>query len=144
MIIIKVYSLQDVNVTLYHPAVGIFSGTGTGLDSIVIDYAQDRSAVDVAADGKAIMNKIITKNGSVILDIQQTSDFNDWLLRWYNYIDVASPTQWALLTVTVNSTNLNQFTILTGVAPLKAGQRPYKSQAQKVVWTLLALNIDES
>lgn len=139
----QTYSMQDVNVTISHPAVGVWSGNGTGLDSIVIDYAQDNTTHDVAGDGTVMVNKIITSNGSIVLDIQQTGDFNAWLLRWFNYIKVAPPSQWALASVTVSSNNLGQVTYCSGVAPLKAGQRPYKSQGQKVAWTLLAQNVVE-
>lgn len=139
----QVYSFQDVNVSMYHPAVGVWNGNGTGLDSIVIDYAQDNTTHDVAADGTVMVNKILTQNGTIIFDIQQTGDFNAWLLKWYNYIKVAPPSQWALATITVSSNNLNQTTQLAGVSPLKAGQRPYKSQGQKVSWTLLAQIVNE-
>lgn len=138
-----VYSFQDVNLTISHPAVGSWSGNGTGLDSIVIDYAQDVSSQDVASDGTTITNKIITHNGTIVLDIQQTGDFNNWLIKWYNYLKTAAPSEWALTTVTINSNNLNQMTQAAGVSPLKAGQRPYKSQAQKVTWTLMAQIIVE-
>ena len=140
----KTYSFQDVNVTISHPSVGVFSANGTGLDSITIEYANDISSHDIAADGTVVTNKIITKNGSVVFDIQQTSEFHAWLLKWSNYIKIAQPSEFALATITINSINLNETTQLIGVTPQKLGQRPYKQQTQKVSWTLLAQEIDES
>jgi len=138
-----IYSFQDVNVAISQPNVGFINANGTGLDSVVIDYATDRSVQDVAADGSVITSKIIARNGTIILDIQQTSDLNAWLLRWFNYIDFADPSQWANTSINVRANSLNQTTALTGVSPTKPGQRPYKAQGQKVTWTLMAQQILE-
>lgn len=140
----KTYSFEDVTVSCNHPSVGAMTSTGAGVGSITIAMSGERTAHDVAADGITMVSKIISKNGTIAIAVQQTSEFHKWLLRWYNYIDTARASEWASMNVTIKSNNLGDETICTGVSPQKLADRPYSSQGARVTWTLMAAEISQS
>lgn len=138
------YSFEDVTVSCNHPSVGAWTSTGAGIGTISIAMSGERTAQDVAADGVTMVSKIIAKNGTIAISVQQTSEFHKQLLRWYNYIDTARASEWASMNVTIKSNNLNDETICTGVAPQKLPDRGYASQGAHVTWTLMAAEISQS
>lgn len=138
------YSFEDVTCSFQHKGVGAASSTGAGMGSIAIAMATDRTAHDVAADGHVMISKVAGKNGSITLTMQQTSELHKYLLRWYNYIDLANASEWAEMALTIKSNNLGESTVCTGVSPQKAADRPYQAQGQHVTWNLMAAEITES
>lgn len=140
----KTYSFEDVTVSFSHPSVGTASSTGAGLGTIAITKASDDTAHDVAADGTVMISKIAGKNGTIAINMQQTSDLNKWLLKWYNYVKQAATSEFASMNLTINSKNLNDSTVCTGVSPQKIADRPYQSQGQHVTWNLMCAEITES
>ncbi len=83
------YSFQDLSFSIEHPDVGTYTANGSGIGSITIDMATERTAHDVAADGTIMVSKIAGRNGTLVLEIQQTSDLNTWFRKWYNYLETA-------------------------------------------------------
>ncbi len=138
------YSFQDVTCSFQHPAVGAKSSTGAGIGTISIAMASDRTHHEAAADGKIMVSKLIARNGTIAITMQQTSELHKYLIKWYNYIDIAEPSQWALMTLTINSKNLGDTTSCTGVSPQKLADRPYQAQGQNITWNLMAAEITES
>lgn len=140
----KTYSFEDVTCSFQHPGVGAASSTGAGFGTISIAMANDKTAHDVAADGVVMISKIAGNNGSVSLTMQQTSELNKYLLRWYNYVNIANSSEFAKMTLRIKSGNLGDTTTCTGVSPQKIADRPYQSQGQHVTWNLMAAEITES
>ena len=140
----KTYSFEDVTVSFSHPSVGTASSTGAGMGTIGITKANDDTVHDVAADGAVMVSKIAGKNGAVAVTMQQVSDLNKWLLKYYNYVKQANASEWATMTITINSKNLGDSTTCTGVSPQKLADRPYQAQGQQVTWNLMAAEITES
>lgn len=140
----KTYSFEDVTVSFSHPSVGTASTVGAGLGSISIAMSTDRTAHDVAADGTVMISKVAGKNGTIAISAQQTSDLHKFLLKWYNYIDVAGASEWARMTVTIKSNNLGDSTVCTGVSPQKLADRPYQAQGQQITWNLMSAEITQS
>lgn len=138
------YSFEDVTCSFQHPNVGAAESTGAGLGSIAIAMTTDRTAHDTAADGKIMISKIPGKNGTISIAMQQTSELHKYLIKWYNYIDLANSSEWAKMTLTIKSNNLNDSTTCTGVSPQKLADRPYQAQGQQVTWTLMAAEITQS
>lgn len=138
------YSFEDVTCSLNHSAVGAASTTGAGMGSITVSMAGDRTAHDIAADGTVMISKLANKNGTIALAIQQTSELNKYLLRWYNYIDSAKASEWAGMNITIKSNNLGDITTCTGVSPQKLADRPYQAQGQQITWTLMCAEITQS
>lgn len=138
------YSFEDVTCSFAHTGVGAASSTGAGIGSISIAMANDKTVHDVAADGTVMISKIAGKNGTITITAQQTSELQKYLLRWYNYVDVANSSEFAKMTITIKSNNLGDVTTCTGVSPQKLADRPYQSQGQQVTWNLMAAEITEN
>jgi hypothetical protein len=135
------YSFEDVNVTFSHPQFGQFVANGAGIGSISTVMTNDRSAQDVAADGTVMVSKIIARNGTHALSVQQTSELNRWLTRLYNFLDVSATVQWARITVMIEAKNMGEKITSTGVSFQKLPDRPYQQQGQQITWNLMAANI---
>jgi hypothetical protein len=138
------YSFEDVTGSFTHPSVGSASTTGAGLGTIVISMAGDKTAHDKASDGTVMISKLAGKNGTIAVTMQQTSDLNKYLLKWYNYIDNADASEFALMNLMIKSKNLGDSTVCTGVTPQKLSDRPYQAQGQMITWNLMAAEITES
>lgn len=138
------YSFEDVTCSFQHPGVGAASSTGAGLGTISIAMAADKTVHEVAADGKVMISKIAGKNGNVAITMQQTSELHKYLLRWYNYVDIANSSEFAKMVLTIKSNNLGDVTTCTGVSPQKLADRPYQAQGQQVTWNLMAAEITQS
>lgn len=132
------YSFEDVSCVMHHNALGSQSTTGQGMGSITISRSNDNTVHDVASDGSVMISKINAKNGTLVIECQQTSKLNDYLTKWCNYVESASSSEWAGMTVTVTSKNMNQKTTCSYVSPQRPGERPYQAQGQRVTWTLMA------
>ncbi|BDR73331.1 hypothetical protein K144316041_20390 [Clostridium tetani] len=138
------YSFEDVTCSFQHQGVGAASSTGAGLGSISIAMANDKTAHDVAADGIVMISKMAGKNGTISITMQQVSELHKYLLRWYNYIDIANTSEFAKMVVSIKSNNLGDTTTCTGVSPQKLADRPYQAQGQQVTWNLMAAEITQS
>ncbi|MDU5080230.1 phage protein [uncultured Tissierella sp.] len=139
-----VYSFQDLNCSFTHPSVGQISMNGEGIGSITITRANDVTSHDVSADGSVMISKIKSKNGTVAISVQQSSPLNKWLDRLYNYLEVASSSEWAKASIILRHLTLGEGTVCTGVTFQKRADKPYQAQGQQVTWNLMAANIDDN
>lgn len=138
------YSFQDLNANFSHPSVGQISMNGEGIGSITITRANDVTAHDVSADGSVMISKIKSKNGTIAISVQQSSPLNKWLDRVYNYLEVASSSEWAKASIILRHLTLGEGTVCTGVSFQKRADKPYQAQGQQVTWNLMAANIDDN
>lgn len=137
------YSFAALNIVFSHPSVGQRVVAGEGIGTITITMTTDRSAQDVGADGAIMTSKILGRNGTAAIAIQQTSALDAWLLGWYNYVEQADASEWAQMTISARDTlNGRQFT-LSGVSPQKLPDRPYQAQGQLVTWTVMAQDVNQ-
>ena len=137
------YSFTDVTATLNFAGVIPITISGAGAGSIDTTMAGEKTAHDVAADGTVMISKVLGNNGSVALNIQQTSPTHKLLLLWYNYILGASSAQWAANTITIRNHAIGETIIATGVSPSKLPDKPYQAQGQKVTWNLMCADITQ-
>jgi hypothetical protein len=140
---ITTYSFMDVSVSISHPSVGKYSAVGEGIGSINISMANDRTAHDVSGDGSVMVSKIRARNGSIVFSIQQTSSFNRWLTKWYNFLEGAPTDVYADTSIVIRAPKMGELTTLKGVSPQKLPDKPYQVQGQNVSWTLLAADIQQ-
>ena len=139
---VKTYSFSDVSFSMHHPSIGSYSAIGEGIGDFTVSYANSRTAQDVAADGSVMTSKIKAKHGTVALNILQTSDMEDYLEKWWKYIEVADSSEYTLMTITIQSTTMGINIVCSGVAPEKPADKPFQAQGQRMSWTLMAENID--
>lgn len=138
------YSFEDVTCSFQHPGVGAASSTGQGLGSISVAMTTEKTTHDTAADGVVMVSKLAGKNGTISISLQQTSELHKYLVKWYNYIDIAKASEWAAMVLTIQSNYLGETTTCTGVSPQKLADRPYQAQGQHVTWNLMAAEITQS
>ncbi|MCL6442070.1 MAG: DUF3277 family protein [Alicyclobacillus sp.] len=144
MAVTTTYSFADVKLVISHPSVGRYVAEGAGLGSITVTMSTDRTAHDVAADGSIMVSKIAGNNGTIALQIQQTSGLNKWLLNLYNYLLTADTSEWAKIAVTVRSPSMGDMVNATGVSFQNRSELSLQAQGQQRTWNLMAANISET
>jgi hypothetical protein len=116
------YSFKDLSGAFIHPLVGSYplGGGNVGLGQIVSYIAGD--------------------NGSVSIEVQQTSDLHTFLLGWFNACktaaDAGNVTLWAAGALSVRNILDGSSHAMTGVSPGKVPDKTYASQGGKVTWVL--------
>lgn len=137
------YSFGDVTAVISHPDLGQYVLTGEGIGSISWNRTNDTTSHDVAADGVTMVSKIKAKNGTVAINVQQTSDADLWLIKWNNYLEGATADKWALTTITITNPVLKKTVTCTGVSPQKLADESYQQQGQQKTWNMMAKSIEE-
>lgn len=140
---VSTYSFDDVGVTISHPSVGQTVANGQGIGTINVTMATERTTHEIAADGSVMISKVKGRNGTVALAIQQTSPLNAWLMRWFNYLEVAPASEWAKTTIVIRSSVMQQTTVCNFVSPQKQADKPYQAQGQLITWNLMSADIQQ-
>lgn len=138
------YSFQDVVVTFSHPLVGQYTANGAGVGEISITMATDKTVHDVAADGNIMVSKVLGDNGTVAVQVQQTSSLQYWLMNAYNAIKTATSDQWALMSIRIQSIAMQDLHNCTGVSFQQIAERLYQADGQKLTWNLMAASITQT
>ena len=134
---------EDTVLTISHPNFGTYSAYGTGIGSLSIAYANDVTKHDVAADLAVVVSKWVAKNGTVTLDIMQSSDFNAWLKKFTAFLENSDTDQFALATMSIYNKSTGDNYYCTGVSHQKQADNSLQSQAQNRSWTMMCANISQ-
>lgn len=137
-----VYSFEDTTVTIQHPDIGSYSAYGTGIGTVSISMQNDISQHEVAADLSVVVSKSAKKNGSIAFEVLQSSDFNSWLKKFYNYLAISESSKFALASCVIRNSSTGESYTCTGVTPQKLADDRYQSQSQNRTWNLLCANIE--
>ena len=135
------YSFADLSTVFTHPAMGQLSLQGEGVGSITFAMTDDASEHDRAADGSVMTSKIQAPNGTVAVNVQQTSAAHAWLTRLYNYLTAAPSREWAQIRCRGAGTSMRVEHIGTGLSFQKRADKPYESSGGQATWTFLAANL---
>lgn len=135
------YSFLDCVLNLVFPGGGAVL-TGAGLGDVTVSMAQDRSAIDAAADGAIMISKIAGNHGTLTLNIQQVSDAHKFLLQQYNALIAKPPSLWAQGAGIMRCLSDNTQHHFTGVCFQKLGDKGYEKQGKNVQWVLLCGDIE--
>ncbi len=136
------YSFKDLTGAYIHPLGGqyILGGGNVGLGQITISMVQDRTVTDMSADGSAMVSYIAGDNGTISIEVQQTSDLHSFLLSTFNSCKTAADngdvSDWAAGTITVRNLLDGSGHTATGVSFGKVPDKVYQQTGQKVTWTL--------
>ncbi len=95
----------------------------------------------MAADGSVMVSKVAGNNGTVTIEVQQTSPLNKWLTNWAHALWTGATDIWASTSMLIRCTNTGTTHVITGVSPQKQPDTPYQNQGQRVTWTLMAADI---
>ena len=98
-----VYSFEDVQATLTGPGgvASLGAGAAVAKEGITVDFTEDKDAMIVGADGKAVHSLRASKAARITVRLMKTSPQNAVLSQMYN-TQIASSLFWGqnLLTVT--------------------------------------------
>lgn len=137
MITPYVYSFKDLVGAIAHPNLGAYTFDGAGIGKLSIIMDTDKSSHLVGAEGTVMVSKISGDNGRIVIDVQQVSNIDKYLLAAYNYLKIADGSQWAQMGATLRDVAGGMSHILTGMSFLKLPDRPREAQGQNVSWTIL-------
>jgi len=138
------YSFADLACVLSHPAMGQLSLQGEGLGSITFSEANDLTQHDTAADGSVMASKIESSSGTIVIQVQQTSDAAKWLRRYINYIKAAPSSEFTRATLIGSSKVMGVTHTCTGVSPQKRPDASYQQAGQQISVTLMAQRMKEA
>lgn len=140
------YSFKDTSGSFQHPLLGAFPFAGQiGMGQFTVVMTTEKTAHDVAADGAVMISAMSGDNGSVAIEVQQTSDLHTFLLAWYNTVktlmDQGDVTNWATATLTLRSIVDGSTHICRGISPSKIPDKVYAAQGQRITWNLMCADI---
>lgn len=140
------YSFKDSSIAISSPAGGNFSLAGQiGLNRMTITMTTEKTAQNVAADGNVMISAIAGDNGSVTLEIQQTSALHGFLLQLYNalvtLLNEGNVINWATTSITIRNIVDGSSHQLSGVSFGKIPPKVYEAQGQNISWELFAADI---
>lgn len=137
----KVWSFMDCTISISHPSVGQIEAVGAGTGSIVITRAQDMAVHDVGADGEVVTSKMEGKHGSITFTALQTSELNDFFMRWHNYLEVAPSSEFVEGVCNIKNTVTGESVSATRTTIQKMADTNMQAQQQSKSWGLLSESI---
>jgi hypothetical protein len=107
--------------------------------------SEDRTVQDVACDGSVMPSYVAGDNGSVAIEVQQTSALHHALLAQYNTLKLAADAgeslTWASGVISFFTTLEGSSHVLTGVSFQRIPAKAYAAHGAKITWNLMACNI---
>lgn len=136
------YSFLDSVLVFAHPlALEPIVITGKGIGQATVRMREDRTAMDVAADGAVMVSKMAGNTGTISIVVQQTSEAHKALLKLFNILVPADTTNWSVGVLTFRNVTDGTGHLCTGVAFVKVGDKDYQREGQRVTWELMAADI---
>lgn len=114
------------------------------MGTIGINMTGDRTAMDVASDGTVVVSKIKDRRATAAVQLQQTSEANRTLLKWFNYLEGASEHEWARMSGIFNSPSTSEQHVMTGIAFQKLPDRGYTAQAGQQGWNFMIADCQQN
>ncbi len=142
------YSFKDGQGTVSLPNIDtalLIGGATLGVGQITFEQADNVSENDVSADGAVMTSAMLAPNGTVVIEVQQTSDIHKALLAWYNSLvssmQLGDVSNWTAAAVYwFNSVDGTSHTAL-GVCPQKNPAKAYAKRGAMIAWTLMAQSL---
>ena len=139
------YSFKDLTGVLTNPVFGVslaLTGGNVGIGSVTIAMTTERTVHDVAADGVIMGSYLAGNNGTIDIEVQQTSVLHHQLLALYNQCIIAANNEdvsgWMATNISFRTILDGSVHILNGVSFGKIPDKPYQAAGQKIRWALLA------
>lgn len=131
------YSFNDVKMVISNPNFNAFTLNGQGVGEININWSNENSSHNLAADGSVMINKIAADNGTLTISAQQTSMLHQWLKDLFNFLKNSPSNVWASSRIDLSSIAGYDNGQFSGVTFAKRSDVPYQQQGQLVTWTFL-------
>ena len=144
MAAVYTYSFADTTLTINHPSYGSYSAYGSGLGNITVAMANDVTTHEVSADAAVVVSKSVKKNGTVVIEVAQSSEFNEWLTSFTNYLEQAATARFAEAAMVIRNNSTGRTYTCSGVSHQKKADESYQSTSQNRSWTLMCAYIDSN
>lgn len=138
---LSTYSFSDVVGSIHCDLMEDYVFTGKGVGSITISKSTERTAHDIAADGSVMVSKVPGNNGTVSIEVQQSSPLNEWLYAWFQKLWNSPTSKWASTTILIRNGHLGRTHVCVGVSPSKESDSTYQAQGNRVTWNLMCADI---
>ena len=142
------YSFKSLVGVLQNAVFGVtipLTGGNIGVGEITISMATERTTHDVAADGTVMPSYAAGDNGTVVINVQETSILHKALLGLYNLCVLAANQDdvlgWAATSISFTFLIDGSIHLLSGVSFSKIPDKPYQAHGQRISWSLMAANI---
>ena len=136
------YSFADYNITVVSP-IGTYSVQGNGIGSATVTMATTKSVHSVGADGSVMTSKIAGDNGTVAIQVQQTSGLNTFMTKLYNTLKAAPSSVWTSTQFLITNSVQKEVCTCIGCSPENLPEKPMQAEGQMITWTWLAQNIQQ-
>lgn len=131
------YSLADVKTTIYHPDCGTCVLSSKGGGRVTISKAGDMASNTTTATGYVVVNKLVSKNGTISLEIPVNSVADKWLREWCKWLKQCETGNFALSTFTLYDSAAKLKFNAIGVVPQKEPDESYDQTSGNRQYTLL-------
>ena len=142
------YSFKSLVGVLNNPIFGVtlpLTGGNIGVGDFTVAMATERTVHDVAADGTVMPSYVAGDNGSLAVNVQETSVLHTQLLALYNLCVQAANNDdvsgWAATVISFRFLIDGTQHLLSGVSFAKIPDKPYQAHGQRITWNLLAANV---
>lgn len=139
---IRTYSFEDTSLSIAHPDVGTYSLYGAGLGNVTVSRTNNITTHNVSSDLSVLVSRTAKKNGTIRIDVLQSSEANDYLNKFCKYLETCDIGSFALGVMVINSESTGEQWACTGVTHEKMPDRSYQSEGQMVTYTFMAAEID--
>ncbi len=136
------YSFADYNFSIVSP-IGTYSVQGNGVGSATVTMATTKSVQSVGADGSVMTSKIAGDNGTVAIQVQQTSGLNTFMTKLYNTLKASPSSIWASTQFLITNSVQKEVCTCIGCSPENLPEKPMQAEGQLITWTWLAQNIQQ-
>lgn len=136
------YSFADYNFTVVSP-IGTYSVQGNGIGSATVTMSTGKSTHSVGADGSVMTSKIAGDNGSITIQVQQTSGFNTYMTKLYNLLKSAPSSVWTSTQFLITNNVQKEVCTCIGCSPENLPEKPMQAEGQMITWTWLCQNIQQ-
>lgn len=135
----SLYSLADTHTTINSPDVGQMVLSDAGAGRISWSYSGDMSSMTTTATGYAVINRLVSRNGSISIEVPVNSEADNFMRKWVKYLDSkTTPTnRYGLTTLVVKDSAANRTNSFSGVVPQKKPDENYDQVAGNRQYNLL-------
>lgn len=133
------YSFLDLSGSIFHPKTGPFIFTGNGTGKLSIQPASERTLHEYASDGTVILVKTPDIGGKIVIQCQQVSTVNSWLLWAYSIITspLGDDKDWGRMVMLIRDVQHGTQYNIRGVSFVSIPETNFEAEGGPVVWTLM-------
>lgn len=146
--VLGTYSGKDVNVTIQHPYIDPIQIGGVqelGMAQLQVRMTVDQSDLQVGMDGAVVPSVRLGDQGTIEIQVWQTSTLQGLFINWYNLLraarDQGNVSEWYGGFLVAQSITDGATHTARGVTIQKVPDKTYAEQAGRVSWILVACDI---